>query len=223
MVPKTNVVKISKDISFEEGALFEPATVALHALNIAKFQKNKRVAILGLGTIGSFVLQWCRIYGANSITVFSSTKDKEILARKLGATSFVCEKDISNSIYKNNYDFVFDTAGIEITIKNSFLLAANKATVCFVGTPTIDFNISWKWWELINRKEMKVTGSWMSYSKPFPGMEWEKTAECFNNNSLLFDKEIIYKEEPLSNIKEVFEEYKISGKVKGRVLLKCDK
>lgn len=223
VVPKRNVFKISKDISFEMGALFEPSTVALHALKVADFKKGKNVAILGLGTIGSFVLQWCRIYGADKITVFSGSKDKEKLAKRLGATSFICSEDIDNSNYKDSFDFVFDTAGSISTIKNSFLLAANKATICFVGTPTKDFNISWKWWELINRKEMIVTGSWMSYSRPFPGCEWEETSKCFENGSLLFDQDIIYKEVSLKNVKDVFEDYKISKKVKGRILLKCDK
>ena len=223
VVPQNNVYKISNDISFEKGALFEPATVALHALNVANFKSGKKVAVIGLGTIGTFILQWCRIYGSNSITVFSGSKEKEDLAKRLGATDFVHNSNISGSKYENQYDYVFDAAGIESTIKNSFLLAANKATICFVGTPTKDLSISWKMWELINRKEMKITGSWMSYSKPFPGSEWEKTAECFQNNSLLFDQNIIYKEVPLSNAKQIFEEYKTPGKVKGRVLLKGDK
>ena len=50
----------------------------------------------------------------------------------------------------------------------AFELAANKAHVCFIGTPHADLTFTPKQWENMNRKEFKLTGSWMSYSSPFP-------------------------------------------------------
>ena len=51
----------------------------------------------------------------------------------------------------------------------AFELAANKAHVCFIGTPheTLSFTPG-SLWEKMNRREFKLTGSWMSYSSPFP-------------------------------------------------------
>ena len=45
----------------------------------------------------------------------------------------------------------------------------------------------------MNRKEFKLTGSWMSYSSPFPGKEWELTAHYFATGQLKFDPGFIYK------------------------------
>ena len=62
----------------------------------------------------------------------------------------------------------------------AFALAANKANVCFVGTPKeLTFSVSE--WENLNRKEFNLTGSWMSYSAPFPGREWELVAHYFQD------------------------------------------
>ena len=42
-----------------------------------------------------------------------------------------------------------------------------------------DLTFTPKQWENMNRKEFKLTGSWMSYSSPFPGKEWDLTAHYF--------------------------------------------
>ena len=67
------------------------------------------------------------------------------------------------------YGFVFETAGQVPTMQMAFELAANKAHVCFIGTPHADLTFTPAMWENMNRKEFKLTGSWMSYSAPFPG------------------------------------------------------
>ncbi len=60
------------------------------------------------------------------------------------------------------YEYVFETAGQVPTMHMAFELAANKAHVCFIGTPHADLTFTPKQWENMNRKEFKLTGSWMS-------------------------------------------------------------
>ncbi|MPN12615.1 Galactitol 1-phosphate 5-dehydrogenase [bioreactor metagenome] len=74
-------------------------------------------------------------------------------------------------------------------------------------------------WENMNRKEFKLTGSWMSYSSPFPGKEWELTAHYFATGQLKFDPGFIYKKMPMSQAQEAFQMFKTPGLVKGKVLL----
>ncbi len=85
------------------------------------------------------------------------------------------------------YGFVFETAGQVPTMHMAFELAANKAHVCFIGTPHENLTFTPKQWENMNRKEFKLTGSWMSYSAPFPGREWDLTAHYFATGQLKFD------------------------------------
>lgn len=46
-VPEKNAVKFEDEVSFEQGAFFEPATVALHGLNRVDYHAGECVAILG--------------------------------------------------------------------------------------------------------------------------------------------------------------------------------
>ena len=40
---------------------------------------------VGCGTIGIFIMQWSKIYGAKSVTVFDISNKKLKLAKRLGA------------------------------------------------------------------------------------------------------------------------------------------
>ena len=117
------------------------------------------------------------------------------------------------------FDYVFETAGNTVTMKMAFELAANKAHVCFVGTPTKELSFTVREWENMNRKEFTMTGSWMSYSAPFPGKEWELAAHYFKTGELKFDESFIFRKFPLSRIGEAFELYKTPGTVKGKILI----
>lgn len=225
VVPEKNAVKFDDEVSFEQGAFFEPATVALHGLQRLNYQGGKSVAILGGGTIGLFTMQWAKIYGAKEVVVFDISEERLELAKALGATGVVntLEADFIKKAKEltggKGYDYVYETAGNTITMKMAFQLAANKAGVCFIGTPTKELTFSVEEWENMNRKEFTLTGSWMSYSAPFPGEEWELTAHYFKRGDLKFDESLIFKKIPLSQIPEAFELFKVPGAVKGKILI----
>ena len=225
VVSERNVVKFDDEVSFEQGAFFEPATVALHGLQRVPYEGGKTVAILGGGTIGMFVMQWAKIFGAREAVVFDIEPTRLELGKRLGATAGIntLEPDyIDQAMALTNgkgFDYVFETAGNTITMKMAFKLAANKANVCFVGTPTRDLSFTVEEWENMNRKEFTLSGSWMSYSAPFPGQEWSNVAHYFKTGDLKFDESFIFKKMPLANIADAFEWYKTPGTVKGKILI----
>ena len=228
VVPENNVVPIGDNVSYEMGALFEPATVALHGLFRTPYQGGKNVAILGGGTIGLLLMQWAKIFGAKQAVVFDIADNRLELAKQLGADAGIntLEKDYMQKAKDltggRGYDYVFETAGNTITMKMAFGLAANKANVCFGGTPTRELSFTVDEWENMNRKEFTLTGSWMSYSAPFPGKEWELTAHYFNTGELKIDGSFIFRTMPLSKIADAFEMYKTPGAVKGKILINSE-
>lgn len=224
-MPEKNAVKFEENVSFEQGAFFEPSTVALHGLNCAGYHGGEDVAILGGGTIGLFTAQWAKIFGARRVFVFDIDHDRLALAKKLGADVTVNTLDpgfmdaVKELTNKKGFGFVYETAGVDITMKMAYEIAGNKSSVCFIGTPTKDLAFTPKLFENMNRKEFRLTGSWMSYSAPFPGKEWELTAYYFSTGALKFDESLIFKKLPLSDIKQGFDMYKTPGLVKGKILL----
>lgn len=225
LMPEKNVVKFDDSIAFDQGAFFEPATVALHGLRRVDYKGGKTVAILGGGTIGMMTMQWAKIFGAKSVTVFDILDERLDLAKRLGADYGVNSgkdgfMDQVNEITDGKgFDYVYETAGNTITMKLAFKLAANKAGVCFIGTPTRELSFSVDEWENMNRKEFTLTGSWMSYSAPFPGDEWSLAAYYFKTGQLKFDESFIFKKIPLSQIADAFEMFKTPGTVKGKILI----
>ena len=193
------------------------------------YKGGKTVAILGGGTIGLLVMQWAKIFGAKKVVVFDIADERLELGMKLGATGGIntLEPDFMEKAKAmtdgKGFDYVYETAGNTITMKMAFKLAANKAQVCFVGTPTRELSFTVEEWECMNRKEFTMTGSWMSYSAPFPGHEWELTAHYFATGDLKFDESFIYKKIPLSQIADAFEMYKTPGAVKGKLLIDSEK
>lgn len=229
VVPAQNVVPFSENVSFEQGALFEPATVALHGLERTGYKGGHTVAILGGGTIGMLTMQWAKIFGASKVVVFDIVKERLDLALALGADAAVntLDEDFKEQVAQLTsgcgFDYVYETAGNTITMRLAFDLAANKADVCFIGTPTRELTFSVDEWEKMNRKEFTLTGSWMSYSAPFPGHEWTLAAHYFGNGQLKIDDSFIFKIVPLSQIAEAFSWYKTPGTVKGKILIDSEK
>lgn len=227
-VPEKNVVPFDDSVSFEQGALFEPATVALHGLERVNFQGGKTVAILGGGTIGLLTMQWAKIYGASKVVVFDIQDERLELAKKFGADEGVntLKEDFMDTAMAytdgRGYDYVYETAGNTITMKMAYRLAANKAQLCFIGTPKKEITLTVEEWEMMNRKEFTMTGSWMSYSAPFPGHEWTNVAHYFGTGQLKYSDELIFKKVPLSQLAEAFEMYKTPGAVKGKILVNSE-
>jgi len=215
-LPAMNAVKFDNSISFEQGAFFEPSTVAIHGIRLNDYKGGHDVAVIGGGTIGLFTAQWAKIFGAKSVTVFDISDERLALAKKLGADYTV--NTLNETPESGKYKYVFETAGQPIAMRTAFDVAANKANVCFIGTPHESLTFTQKQWENMNRKEFKLTGSWMSYSAPFPGEEWTLTAHYFKTGQLKFDDDLVFKRFPLSEIDKAFNLFK-SGGVGGKVLL----
>ena len=225
VLPARNAVKYDPVIPYEQAAMFEPSTVALHGISLLDYKGGGTVAILGGGTIGIFTMLWAKIYGGKKIVVFDIDNDRLDLAARLGADVVINTKDagfFEAALAETNgkgFDFVLETAGTPITMRMAFELAANKAEVCFIGTPHVDLTFSPKQWENMNRKEFKLTGSWMSYSAPFPGKEWELTAHYFACGQLKFDQGLIFKKYPMKSASEAFMLFKTPEQVKGKIML----
>ena len=224
-LPAMNIVKIDDSVSYEQGALFEPSTVALHGVKLSKLRAGKTAAILGGGTIGLLTAQWARIFGAANVTVFDIDESRLDLARRLGTDNTINSYDkdyiaqAKGVTGGKGFDYVFETAGVNVTSRSALTLAANKGTVCLIGTPNADYTFGRDVWELILRKELTLKGAWMSCSAPFPGDEWTMTAHFFATGALKYEEDLFYAKYHMCDAQKAFDLYQTPGQVKGRVLL----
>ncbi len=225
VMPARNAVRYDAAIPYEQAAMFEPSTVALHGLLHAGFSGGGDVCVLGLGTIGVFTLQWAKIFGAKRVVAFDIDDGRLALAARMGADATINTRtpDFMREALAltggRGFDAAFETAGNPATMRMAFELAGNKSKLCFIGTPHEALAFTPAQWENMNRKEFTLTGSWMSYSAPFPGREWELTAHYFATGQLRFDPAFIFRTYPLRDVAEAFSLYRHPEDVHGKIML----
>ena len=131
VIPEQNAVIFDKSISYEQGAMFEPSTVALHGLFQNDYRGGEYTAVLGGGTLGMFTMQGAKIFRAKKVVVFDISEERLELAKRLGADEAINtteegfkEKAMALTEGKG-FSYVFETAGQVPTMQMAFELAAN--------------------------------------------------------------------------------------------------
>ena len=226
-MPSANAFAIPEGVSLEEGAFFEPLTVTLHAFNLLRYRGGSVTAITGMGTIGLLALQAAKALGAGKTVVFDIDEERLAAAREMGADLALntLEGGFKEKALEftggEGYEVCLETGGVPVTEKLCLELAARKGTVMFVGTPHVPLTLEPKEFEWINRKELMVTGSWMNYSAPFPGWEWNQAVELFKAGKIKTEA-LIDRKVPLSEAKQAVDDLQVRGKVKGKILFVCN-
>lgn len=228
VAPVANLTVVADSVAFRDIAFFEPSTVALHGVRHAGFTGGGDVVILGAGTIGLFTLQWVRILGAARVAVVDVNPARLATATTLGAdaTFDAREPGFLDAIRTwqggRGFGHAFETAGQNTTMAQAFQLAGPHAVVCFIGTSHRDLVFDHATFELMNRKEFTLTGSWMSYSAPFPGPEWTLTADCVADGRLRIVDDLVQHVYGLDEVMDAFTLFETPGAITGKLLFTPD-
>lgn len=223
-VNQANLVKVAPHSDPLRNAFIEPITVGLHAINLANGCENKNVIVVGAGTIGLLAMQCAKALGANSVAVIDINAEKLALAGELGADCVLNSAELSAEqiyvqLHENRFDqLVLETAGVPQTVELSIQIAGPRAQVGLVGTLHNDLTLNQKVFGLILRKELSVLGSWMNYSKPWPGREWQQAIKLVEQGKINVEKLIA----SVNAIEDyIIEVEKIDGEpMKGKIILK---
>lgn len=180
-VPARNLVQIVDSVSYEQGAMIEPITVALHGIERAGVMEGGKSALVyGCGTIGMLTIQCLKAKGIERVYAIDIDEHKLKIAKKLGAYEVINSGKIDVAEYFKEHgkvDFAFETAGVNFLQAQIIELVNKHGKIVYIGTAHGDVKLPAKSFEQILRSEIFVTGSWMSYSAPFPGSEWTAAAE----------------------------------------------
>ena len=84
LYPEGCLYALPEEVSLEHGAMLEPVTVAVHAVDLGNLAPGKTVAISGAGTIGSLVQQIAIRAGAARVLVSDPIRQKREMAKALG-------------------------------------------------------------------------------------------------------------------------------------------
>jgi len=175
-VPASNIVLLGDGFPLEKGAFIEPVTVCLHPILRLGNLLGKTVAVTGLGAIGLLAVQIFKAMGAKNIIASDIVAEKLSLALEMGATRAVnvaveSLEEVLDSM--KGADVVFESSGSNPAKLSAVRIAKGRGTVLLVGTSPRNITFEASLFERITRKELNIVGSWMNYSAPWPGSEWE--------------------------------------------------
>ncbi|EFN7959045.1 zinc-binding dehydrogenase [Escherichia coli] len=88
---------------------------------------------------------------------------------------------------------ILETAGVPQTVELAVEIAGPHAQLALVGTLHQDLHLTSATFGKILRKELTVIGSWMNYSSPWPGQEWETASRLLTERKLSLEPLIAHR------------------------------
>jgi Zn-dependent alcohol dehydrogenase len=171
VVNRNSVVKIDKDLSFEEAALFGCAVITGvgSVLNTARVRAGESVAVIGLGGVGLNALLGALVSGAGEIVAVDIRDDKLELAKNLGATLTInasnteeLEEFISRT---GGVDYAFEMAGSAPALESAWNMTRRGGHTITTGLPHPDKRISLSPSRLVV-EERTLSGSYLGSCVP---------------------------------------------------------
>jgi len=98
-VPQQIVYRVPDDLSFEQAAMVEPVSVAVHAVNLTPLELGQTALVIGCGTIGLLCVQALRAAGCGAIYATDPDGTRRDRALRCGA------------------DAVFDPESIDVPVE----------------------------------------------------------------------------------------------------------
>ena len=160
--PAANCAPLPDQFEYAWGALLEPLSVAMHAVQRSGGVSGKSVLITGGGTIGQMILLVANAFGASKVVVSDVKPFARSFAIQQGATATLdptnadCVQQAA-ALAPDGFEVVFEAAGVAAALKQAFGLAAKGATVVQVGTLPDGTEIPAN--ALLTR-ELQYVGSW---------------------------------------------------------------
>lgn len=158
------LIALPDSFSFEQGALIEPVSVAVHAVGRAGDLQGRRVVVLGAGPIGNLVAQVARAGGADPVLITDVSDYRLDVARQCGLEhtsnpNTETLKAASARVFgPRGFDVAFECVGVEPTITAAIETIAKGGTLVVVGVfgekPRVDIG-------LVQDRELNIRGTLM--------------------------------------------------------------
>ena len=223
-VPAWNLLEIPEDISFEEAAMLEPSSVALHALKISGNILGKNVILTGTGTITSILSQLCVAGGASTICIIGRNQEKlNYIKERVPQikTASILDADFERKLLNENksgFDIIIEGTGAANMLALSMRLISRKGVIVTMGNPSSDVILSQKdFWQLL-RKELSIKGTWNSSFGIENRSDWKNIFELLVNKQLNL-KSLISHRLKLSELMDGIQIMKNKNQISNKVMV----
>jgi L-iditol 2-dehydrogenase len=166
VVPASVVFRLPAGVAPETGALAEPLSCAIHAVERGGLRPADSVAIIGVGALGLLVLSVARLVGATQLIVSDLDQGRRKLAQQLGATRVIdpAAEDLPGAVLEltdgRGVDCAFEAVGTQRTLEQAFELPRQGGTLVQVSVPPTNTRPAWSAYDLFAR-ELTIRGSYI--------------------------------------------------------------
>ena len=169
-VPEKNLILLPETVSYEEAAMLEPMSVAVHAMRKVAPLREENIVICGLGTIGLFLLMFLLEEGRKNLLVIGNKDFQKRMAVKLGLSEDAyCDsrtQDVERWLLERTEgkgaDVFFECVGRNETVMQAVGLTGPGGRIMLVGNPASDMTLSKAVYWKILRNQLTVLGTWNS-------------------------------------------------------------
>jgi len=169
-VPVWNLLELPEEAGDIQGALLEPASVALHAVKRGEIPEGGSVCIVGTGAIGLLAGQWAKLRGAGQVVIKGRNESKRHIVEE-------CGLEYLTDAAGKQFDRVIEAVGTEKALEESIILTASGGRLVLMGNPdgprTLFRDTYWR----ILRKQLTLTGTWNS-SYGNEGSDWAESVQA---------------------------------------------
>jgi threonine dehydrogenase-like Zn-dependent dehydrogenase len=194
--PAGSIVPLPEGFTLEQGAMVEPAAVAVHAVGRAGNVTGANVVVLGAGPIGNLVAQAARAQGAN--VLIADLSDHRLgVARECGLERTTNPKaetlgEASKRVFgPAGFSLAVECVGVEATICAAVESIQKGGTIVVVGVfgqkPRVDIG-------LVQDRELNIRGTLM-----YQRRDYEKAIELIGAGKIATG--------PLESVHFPFEQY----------------
>jgi L-iditol 2-dehydrogenase len=150
-VPRRIVYALPDSLSFEQAALIEAASVAVHGVGLTPVKLGDRAVVVGAGMIGVLTVQALRASGCANVIAIDPVASRLKMAEEFGATETRTSGDgIANA------DVVLECVGANESVQTALKCVRKGGAVTLVGNfaPKVELPLQW-----VVSRQIRVQGS----------------------------------------------------------------
>jgi len=138
-VPARILYALPTELSYQQAAMVEPVSIAIHAVQRVRLALNATAVVVGAGMIGLFVIQALRWAGAIRIIAVDLADNRLALARELGATDTLrsdrCDVrvEVARLTGGHGADVALEVVGLSATLNLALASVRRGGSVVLVG------------------------------------------------------------------------------------------
>ena len=138
-VPERILYHIPNTVSYQQAAMVEPLSIAVHAVAQSPIHLGDRAVVVGCGTIGLMLIQVLNVSGCTQIIALDMDDGKLAMAKELGAQATINTKQentrqrVLELTEGRGADVTFEAVGIPATFDTALSCTKNGGGVVLVG------------------------------------------------------------------------------------------